>query len=67
MFVKQPPQSVFCIFGLTEGQAAEFRREVAENGALLGHYAASSGNLLSTLKAILWGLNLNRQVVQKRR
>jgi len=27
-----------------------FRREVAENGALLGYYAASSGNFLPTFR-----------------
>jgi len=29
---------------------SDFRREVAENCALLGHYAASSGNSLLTFR-----------------
>ena len=32
-----------------------FRREVDENCALLGHYAASSGNLLPTFRDYLSG------------
>ena len=31
-----------------------FRREVDENWALLGYYAASSGNFLPTFRDILW-------------
>jgi hypothetical protein len=31
-----------------------FRREVAENCALLGYYAGSSGNFLQTFRDILW-------------
>jgi hypothetical protein len=38
-----------------------FRREVAENCALLGHYAAISGNFLPTLRENLSGPTLRVQ------
>jgi len=38
-----------------------FRREVDENCALLGHYAASGGNSLPTFREKLFGLNFSGQ------
>jgi hypothetical protein len=42
-----------------------FRREIAENCALLGHYAASSGNLLLTFRDNLSGPILRVQESKK--
>jgi hypothetical protein len=38
-----------CGKGASRCEISDFRREVAENCALLGHYAASSGDFLQTL------------------
>jgi len=42
---------------VTNGQScviSDFRREVAENCALLGYYAASNGNFLPTFWEVDW-------------
>jgi len=44
---------------------SRFRREVAENCALLGYYAASGGNILPTFRDSF--CILDRSVVPKRR
>jgi hypothetical protein len=58
MIVKQPPQIVFCIFGMTGGGATEFRREVDENCALL-LYPKSKGSLQTSVRNCHYSLRNN--------